>query len=172
MRWMAWILAAAMAAGCAGQASGGQPGRVEYAGRAAVWQPSLASLSGEACCSPNGYAGVSAIPGCCCGKSQPCCDNAWDGYCEHKARVQAWLARVGTAQPQWCPRVERRVLSSASPCVEHSAPTAQPTRAVAPVKPRPPAPQPPVADAAPTPPSEPPASSDETFRKPCQLWIR
>ena len=83
MRWTGWVLATAVIAGCAGQASGGQPGCVGCAGGAALGQPNYASLSGEACCSPNGYSGVSAIPGCCCSQSQPCCNNAWDGYCEH-----------------------------------------------------------------------------------------
>ncbi len=35
------------------------------------------------------------VPGCC--QCQPhCCDNAWAGYCQEKARRQAFWHRVGT----------------------------------------------------------------------------
>jgi hypothetical protein len=49
------------------------------------------SLSGPPCFSPPD---CSLAPGCCeCPPSA--CDNAWAGYCEHKAKWQAFFARVG-----------------------------------------------------------------------------
>jgi hypothetical protein len=171
MRWTGWIMAAAMVAGCAGQASGGQPGCVGCVGGSALWQPNLASLSGEACCSPNGYSGVSAIPGHCCVPSQPCCANAWDGYCEHKARVQAWVNRIGTPSPRWYPCAPRRVWASAPQCIESASP-AQPTPAAPPAKPRPVARPAPAAEPSPPLPNEPPVPSDEAAEKANQLWVR
>ena len=50
---------------------------------------------GSACSSPNGY---TLSPGCCA-NTRPCCDNAWAGYCDHRAKVQAFWAKVGTPRP-------------------------------------------------------------------------
>jgi hypothetical protein len=53
---------------------------------------SYRAYRGPACFSPPGYC---LAPGCCeCPPSA--CDNAWDGYCEEKAKWQAFFARVGT----------------------------------------------------------------------------
>jgi len=53
---------------------------------------SYRSYRGSACCAPPGY---SLAPGCCeCPPSA--CDNAWDGYCEEKAKWQAFFTKVGT----------------------------------------------------------------------------
>lgn len=89
MRWIGWILAAAMIAGYAVPVSGGQPGCAGCGGR------STGGLDGEACCSPPGYS--TTVQNCarCCVKPNSCCDNAWDGYCDHYARVQAFWAQVG-----------------------------------------------------------------------------
>jgi hypothetical protein len=38
------------------------------------------------------------VPGCC-ENTHPCCNNAWAGYCEHRAKVQAFWAKVGTPRP-------------------------------------------------------------------------
>ncbi len=46
----------------------------------------------EACASPAGY---TLAPGCC-PEHRRCCDNAWAGYCEHRAKVEACWARAGT----------------------------------------------------------------------------
>jgi hypothetical protein len=164
MRRTGWILATAMIAGCVGQAGGGQPGYVGSGEGSTLGQPNYASLSGEACCSPNGYAGSSPIHSSCCCNSNPCCNNAWDGYCEHKARVQAWVSRIG-AKPQWCPCVPRRASSIVPPCVEYSAPTAQPTPAVAPVKRLPTVRPMPAVGPTQTLPSEPPAPPAEASEK-------
>ena len=49
-----------------------------------------------ACAGPAGY---NLAPGCCeCPPSA--CDNAWAGYCQEKARWQAFWARVGTPRPK------------------------------------------------------------------------
>jgi hypothetical protein len=56
---------------------------------------SYRAYRGPACFSPPGYC---LAPGCCeCPPSA--CDNAWDGYCEEKAKWQAFFARVGTPRP-------------------------------------------------------------------------
>jgi hypothetical protein len=53
---------------------------------------SYKNYRGGACFSPPGY---SLAPGCCeCPPSA--CDNAWDGYCEQKAKWQVFFAKVGT----------------------------------------------------------------------------
>jgi len=39
--------------------------------------------------------GFTWVPGCCEDR-RPCCDNAWAGYCEHRAKVDAFWSRVGT----------------------------------------------------------------------------
>jgi hypothetical protein len=53
---------------------------------------SYRAYRGAACYSPPGYC---LSPGCCeCPPSA--CDNAWDGYCEQKAKWQAFFTKVGT----------------------------------------------------------------------------
>ncbi len=52
---------------------------------------------------PGCYAspGFNLTPGCC--QCQPnCCDNAWDGYCQEKARWQAFWYWVGTGCSRCC----------------------------------------------------------------------
>ncbi len=90
MRWTGWILA--IAVGWASVADGQSCCRRSGGCLTGYFGP----LSGEACCSPPGFS-VSAWPGpCCCYANPcPCCDNAWDGYCAHHARAQAFWAQVG-----------------------------------------------------------------------------
>jgi hypothetical protein len=188
MRATGWILATALIAGLVATANGGQSGCAGCIGAGGPWPVNVAALSGEACCSPNGYAGHSALPGCCCTNHRPCCDNAWDGYCEHHARVQAFWTRVGTGAPvpRCCPGVPRRTLAEAyagrrcvsdcqQPCpCQQSAPTAVPTRAAPTATPAP------AVEPTPAPPSAAPAAkadetynkADEAFRKPVQRWSR
>ncbi|MGW8256150.1 MAG: hypothetical protein ACWGMZ_01560 [Thermoguttaceae bacterium] len=52
---------------------------------------SYRAYSGGACFAPPGFC---TAPGCCqCPPSA--CDNAWAGYCQHKARWQAYFYNVG-----------------------------------------------------------------------------
>jgi hypothetical protein len=98
MRSTGWILAAIIL-GCAGWANGDQFGCAGCGGQPAGWQAYQAALSGEACASPPGFSlGAGGTP-CCWTNQSPCCDNAWDGYCEHRARVQAYWYQVGTPRP-------------------------------------------------------------------------
>jgi hypothetical protein len=55
------------------------------------------ALSGPPCFSPPGCASMSGnlTPGCHDCQPSPC-DNAWDGYCEKKAKYQAFFTWVGT----------------------------------------------------------------------------
>ena len=56
------------------------------------------SLSGPPCFSPPGCC---LAPGCCdCPPTA--CDNAWAGYCQQKAKWQAFFTKVGTPRPSCC----------------------------------------------------------------------
>ena len=155
MRWTGWILAA-IVGGYAGLASGGQPGCAGCGAGSAGWQAYQGALGGEACYSPPGYSsGYMAHPGNCGANQRPCCNNAWDGYCEHHARVQAFWTQVGVPKTRCCPAVMPRM--PMTPCSECSAPTVQRTPAVAPL---------------PALPSTPPTPSDEAFRGIGQPWMR
>jgi hypothetical protein len=100
------------------------------------------SLSGPPCFSPpGGY----LAPGCCeCPPSA--CDNAWAGYCEHKAKWQAFFARVGAPQTN-CRYPNRYCYGSPTPAMRdvpaENVPSSKPAVAPAPSKPDlPPAPTP------------------------------
>jgi hypothetical protein len=55
------------------------------------------SLSGPPCFSPPSGC---LTPGCC--ECPPtACDNAWAGYCQHKAKWQAYFTKVGTPRPAY-----------------------------------------------------------------------
>jgi hypothetical protein len=106
------------------------------------------SLCGEPCFSPPG---CSTAQGCCdCPPSA--CDNAWDGYCEEKAKWQAFFAKVGAPKPK-CYYGNRGCGYCATPMrpVEEAPAEATPTPATTPrpamatpraVKPELPAPYP------------------------------
>ena len=125
MRMTSRILTAAFVVGIIGVASLVQAGCTGCSGSADYGNPALGA---EPCCSPPGYC---MAPGCC-EVYKPCCDNAWAGYCEHKAKVQAFWARVGVKKPKtrrsffscfpWC-----------RPCYEEPLPCEAPTPAVAPI---------------------------------------
>jgi hypothetical protein len=158
MRWTGWILAAIVVA-CAGPACGGQPGCVGCGGGLGGWQGCQGALCGEACCSPPGYSGYTGSPSCCV-NPRPCCNNAWDGYCEHHAKVQAFWARVGTPKPSCCrPSPQPRVLMMS--CSDRAASTVQQTPTVAPVSASPTVPPTPSPAVAPVPasPTVPPTPS-------------
>ena len=145
MRWTGWILTA-IVVGYVGVASG-QPICTECGGRSLAWQ----ALSGEACCSPPGLA-LSAWrgPSCCCTNQRPCCDNAWDGYCEHHARVQAFWTQVGVPKHRCssvmlrtqtrgyavcsqCPAATAAVQPTPSPATATPAPSVRPTASPPPI---------------------------------------
>ena len=72
------------------------PGCAGCNGKTSCGQASPWAMDGAPCCSPPGY---TLVPGCCeC--SRHCCDNAWAGYCEHRAQVDAFWARVGVPKPR------------------------------------------------------------------------
>jgi hypothetical protein len=129
MRWTGWILAT-IVVGYAGFASGGQPDCLGCGGAAA----NQGALSGAPCCSPPGYAqGYAATNACCCAPERPCCSNAWDGYCDHRARVQAFWSRVGVPKAPRCycpgpmPRLPMRAGSECSVPLTQRTPPAPPT---------------------------------------------
>ncbi len=102
MRWICWGPALLTMLGLCGPAAG-----FEFA---YAWGGSCASCQGYghpycagACAGP--FYGWQ--PGCC--ESPPsCCDNAWAGYCQEKARCWAFCHRLGTggtscgAMPMGC----------------------------------------------------------------------
>ena len=82
------------------------------------------SYRGPAGFSPPGYC---LAPGCCeCPPSA--CDNAWDGYCQEKAKWQAFFARVGTprAHCNGCPAMVPAETCNNSP-TDQSAVVSQPS---------------------------------------------
>jgi hypothetical protein len=168
MRWTDWILTAAMVAVCVGQANG-QSGCRGCGGGTAAWQSNSMYLAGEACLSPPGYAGGIAMSGCYCGPSQPCCDNAWAGYCCHHAKVQAFLTRIGVPKVRCYPGSPKAVMPAAG-CVECPDPTEQPTPTVAPIRPLPPVPPVPATKTSRTLSPEPQAPSEDALRMPQQRW--
>lgn len=89
------------------------------------------ALSGPACYSPPGYY---LTPGCC-ENSRPCCDNAWAGYCQRKAKVQAFWAKVGTPKPPRCRPAYYRYIPWLATSHEEPLPTTQPTPDVPPTPP-------------------------------------
>ena len=120
MRWTGWIFVVAVI-GLAGSAAGYQPGCVgcSHGTTAGPW-------SAEACASPAGYA---LAPGCC-EPHRRCCDNAWAGYCDHRARVEAFWSRVGTpaayARSRPCRQAPMVPCTISEPC-SVSDPVMQPT---------------------------------------------
>ncbi len=117
MRLMAFVLAAAMIAGSWATAIGGE-------GCLACGKSvGSMALCGPACSSPNGY---TLSPGCC-ENTQPCCNNSWDGYCEHHAKVQAFWARVGTPRP--CTGIFSPIMPSCPSKVVSASCCEQPTPA-------------------------------------------
>ena len=93
MRWICWVFAVLAAGALIGTAFDIMP-----ACHAAMPCVGCDQRSGQtyrygapACCVASGF---NMKPGCC--QCQPhCCDNVWDGYCQEKARWQAFWARVG-----------------------------------------------------------------------------
>jgi hypothetical protein len=90
MRRTSWLLAAAII-GLAGTAVGYQPNCASCNGGATARTWAQKGFDAEACGAPCGY---SLVPGCC-EDTRHCCDNAWAGYCDHRAKVEAFWARVG-----------------------------------------------------------------------------
>ena len=78
-------------------------------GLSLAWAAAPTAAGGTGCsrCGlPGGYAApvhaMTAAPGmtqACCDSTCHPCDNAWAGYCEQKARKQAFYARVGAPKP-------------------------------------------------------------------------
>lgn len=97
MRWMCWIAAMMLLGVFSGMAQGAGAD-CGCRGAAPMGLPSYAALCGGACCSPTGFA---LSPGCC-EYAKPCCENAWAGYCEHRAKVDAFWSRVGVPKGHRC----------------------------------------------------------------------
>jgi hypothetical protein len=121
MRWIAMILTAAFVAASVGSASGQQTGCAGQNGKTPLRQAAPSSLDGAPCYSPPGYA---LAPGCC-EFSRRCCDNAWAGYCEHRARVESFWARVGVPKARRC-RLVSQPAASVAPCPESATPAIRP----------------------------------------------
>ena len=125
MRWTGWVVAAAVI-GLTGPATGYQPGCASCNGGASAGSWTQQGLDAEACAGPAGYC---LVPGCC-EETRHCCDNAWAGYCDHRARVDAFWARVGT--PHACPHTRpcrQAPMYCGSPCDACYTGSMQPTPA-------------------------------------------
>ena len=147
MRWTYWVFLATVC-GLANQAAGNQPGCANCNGG---MQPN--PWSGGPCDSPCGFAVSPGWVGC--RDARHCCDNSWNGYCAHRAKVDACLAQLGTGAHVHT-RPCRQVTAPCPPyrptsnCVSNpgvpdsSVPNLQPTPAAAEPTPAP-MPPPPVA---------------------------
>jgi hypothetical protein len=168
MRWTPWILAAAIVAGCVGRAAGGQPVCIGCGGMA-VGLRSQWSLGCDPCCAPPGYC---LAPGCC-EFQRRCCDNAWAGYCQHRARVEAFWAGAGVPKPRCRPAGYWGAPTAA--CPEGPPAGVPPMPAVGPasrLEPRPAvAPLPPLPPSPATPVASPPAPDNVTTRA-YHPWLR
>jgi hypothetical protein len=129
MRWMSWgsvavVFCGLVYAGLVDVAVGGSP-YCGCHGNAMTDTPDYQALSGGACCSPPGY---TVAPGCC-EYTRPCCTNVWAGYCEERARADAFCSRLGT------PRGHHRLfwggepVSSSCKCVPGETIITEPTSA-------------------------------------------
>ena len=146
MRWTPWILAAAIVAGSVGPAAGGQPGCPGCNGGMAGGPMGQWALGCDACCAPCGYC---LAPGCC-EYQRHCCDNSWAGYCQHRARVEAFWARAGVpklrCRPAGCWGAPMAACPEGPPAgvppmpAARPAPRLEPRPAVEPLPPLPPAP--------------------------------
>jgi hypothetical protein len=155
MRWTGWVLAVAVL-GLAGPAAGYQPGCASCNGGMNV-----GFLGAEPCAGPPGYC---LAPGCC-EDHRYCCDNAWAGYCEHRARVDAFWARVGQPNAYGC---RRTCVQAPMPCYCSGEPSATPVMQPTPATRPTPALQPIPATPAPAPaaPPERPAPPRQTSTSP------
>ncbi|MEN6458873.1 MAG: hypothetical protein ABFC63_08075 [Thermoguttaceae bacterium] len=130
MRWTPWTVAAAIVVGLAATAAQGQPDCVGCNGRTAGGLHGQWALGCEACCAPPGYF---LAPGCC-EPYRRCCDNSWAGYCEHRARVEAFWARAGVPGRRCASR--GCIGSQPSDCADNGVTRSVPRPVTAP-KPRP-----------------------------------
>ncbi len=88
----------------------------------------------KGCAQPGG----AGVPGCC-EERRHCFDNAWDGYCQERARVDAFWSKVGTGAflaPSCCTvcnrcgaLVEIRLRPAAAACGCQASPVAIPAPA-------------------------------------------
>jgi hypothetical protein len=129
------------------------------------------AMCGPPCYSAPGCGGLSQ--GGCCECQPTACDNAWDGYCEHKAKVQAYFTKVGTkvgTSRSSCNYGYRYGYGSCSPSMHEvtvegaASPQLAPNPAIRPVAPNP----------APVNPPAPPApAAEKTSRaKVMYPWAR
>jgi hypothetical protein len=126
MRWTGSVLAAVVI-GVAGPAAGYQPGCAGCNGGMSAGSWAQRGQDAEACASPGGHC---FAPGCC-EDTRHCCDNAWAGYCDHRAKVDAFWSHVGV--PGSCARsrpCRQAIVAPDSPCEPVSTPAIQPTPAV------------------------------------------
>ena len=88
MRWICWAVALSAICGLASEAVGFET----------TWNTGMMSSGGAYghayCASPCASSLYGTVPGCC-DYPPSCCDNAWAGYCEEKARCHAFWHRVG-----------------------------------------------------------------------------
>jgi hypothetical protein len=138
MRWVAVVLTGVVIAGLAGSAVGQPSGCAGCNGKTLFPYAGHWSMDGAPCCSPPGF---TLVPGCCeC--SRHCCDNAWAGYCDHRAKVENFWSRVGVPKPhRCCPVVQSTAPTPACPEAPmpdvRPAPQLTPTPAAAAARPAP-----------------------------------
>jgi len=151
MRWLGW--ASALSLLLLVQSTIANAGCISCNGNDGV---SYRSYRGPACFAPPGYC---LAPGCCeCPPSA--CDNAWDGYCEEKAKWQAFFTQVGTPRTH-CRGCLLRIPGGTCDSSPEIQPVAEPQ------------PKPAAKSTIPSvPPSPPVLSPVKTTWKPTNPWYR
>jgi hypothetical protein len=122
MRATTWVLGVVLI-GMSGPVVGYEPPCASCNGGLAAGPAVQRGLDAGPCAGPIGYC---LTPGCC-EHTRRCCDNAWAGYCEHRAKVEACCANAGNH----CRRACRQAPMAYSGCDgPNSNGALQPTPAV------------------------------------------
>jgi len=138
MRWRGWIVAAAMVAGCAGRRA--VVSRLcRVCRRIGPPQPNLASLSGEACCSPTAMRAFRRFRTAVATRAN-LLRKRLGRLLRTQSPVQAWVNRIGAPSVRCYPVPAKSVVACASVCRASGAsdatnacgPPAQPRPAVQP----------------------------------------
>lgn len=114
MRRTRTILAAAIVAVSVGSAWGQQTPCAGCSKSMIQVQPSQAELTCPPCCTMGND---------CCETPRHCCDNAWAGYCEHRAKVDAFWSGVGVPKPRRCLFASPAASAPAADCQSDSTST-------------------------------------------------
>ena len=88
-------------------------GAVSHRGGLQPTHQQASGLGAQPCAVAGGFHLVAG----CCECAPGACDNAWDGYCEQKARWQAFWARLGTPRaPRYAGAMSAALVTAGGSC--------------------------------------------------------